>query len=223
MNEKIVAILPAYNQEGNISELINNVKKYVSEIIVVSDGSTDNTAKFAAESSVIAPTPINKRGKGNAVIRGISISKSLNPDIILLMDSDGQHDPKEIPKLLEPIIKGQADMVIGSRFLGVLKTSNINKVGNYLLNLLHFLLTFRWVTDVESGYRAFKAEKLYNLNLTALRYEVESDTLLEAIDKKLRIKEVPIITVKEEKGITLLDGFRIGKFVIFKKLRSFLK
>lgn len=223
MNKKIIAILPAYNQERNISELIHNVKKYVSEVIVVSDGSTDNTGKVAAGSGAIVPAPLNKRGKGNAVIRGIETSKSLKPDVLLLMDSDGQHDPKEILDVTKPVIQDEADMVIGSRFLGVLKTSNINKVGNYLLNMLHFLLTFKWVTDVESGYRAFKAEKLYALNLTAQKYETESDALLEAIDKRLRIKEVPVSIVKEEKGITFLDGLRIGKFIISKKLRSILK
>jgi len=223
MNEKIIAILPAYNQEKNIFELVQKVKKYASGVIVVPDGSVDNTAQIAAKSGAIMPALLNKRGKGNAVIRGIELSKSLSPDIILLMDSDGQHDPNEIPRIIAPIIEGEADMVIGSRFLGVLKTSNINKIGNYLLNMLHFLLTFKWVTDVESGYRAFKAEKLYNLKLTASRYEIESDALLEAIDKKLRIKEVPVSIVKEEKGITLLDGLKIGKFIVYKKLNSILK
>lgn len=223
MSQKIVAILPAYNQEKNIANLIREVKQHVSETIVVSDGSTDRTAEIAAESGAIVPDPCNKRGKGNAIIRGIDVSKSLKPDVILLMDSDGQHNPEEIPKLLKPVIKDEADLVIGSRFLGILRTSNINKVGNCLLNLLHFLLTFKWVSDAESGYRVFKAEKIYGLNLTALRYEIESDALLEAIDKKLRIKEVPITIVKEEKGITLLDGLRIGMFIILKKFRFILK
>ena len=223
MKQKIIAILPAYNQEKKIAGIIKQLKKYVSQIIVVSDGSTDKTAEVAALSGVIVPEHIIKRGKGNAVIRGIELSKSLNPDILVLMDSDGQHNPEEIPKLLKPIIKNEADMVLGSRFLGVLKTSKINEIGNHLLNILHFLLTLKWVTDVESGYRSFKATKLYKLDLTAPEYEIESDTLLEAIDKKLKIKEIPISIVKEEKGITLLDGIKIGKFIITKKLKTLLR
>lgn len=223
MNPDTVAILPAYNQEKNIAGLIEEVGKYVNKIVVISDGSTDRTAEIAAKSGAIVPNHSFKRGKGSAIIRGIEISKSLNLDMILLMDSDGQHNPEEIPRLLKLIINNEADMVIGSRFLGILRTSKINKVGNHLLNLLHFLLTFKWVTDAESGYRAFRAEKLYDLKLTAQRYEIESDTLLEAIEKKLRIKEIPISIVKEEKGITLLDGLKIGKFIIIKKLKSVLK
>ncbi|MBU4501106.1 MAG: glycosyltransferase family 2 protein [Nanoarchaeota archaeon] len=223
MKQNIIAILPAYNQEKNMAQIIEQVKKHVSQIIVVADGSIDKTAEVAAESGAIVPEHTLKRGKGNAVIRGIETSKSLNPDIIVLMDSDGQHNSEEIPKLLKPIIENEADMVLGSRLLGILKTSNINKIGNHLLNSLHFLLTFKWVTDAESGFRVFKAKKLYELNLIAPRYEIESDTLLEAIDKKLRIKEVPISIVKEEKGITLLDGLKIGKFIIAKRIKLFLK
>ena len=223
MNTNIIIILPAYNQEKNIAGLIQEVKKYVSKVIVVTDGSTDRTAEVATKLGVIVPEPINKRGKGNAVTRGIELSKSLEPNIVVFMDSDGQHNPKEIPKLIKPLLEEDYDMVIGSRFLGSIKTSGVNKLGNHLLNLLHFLITFRWVTDTESGFRAFKANKLYSLDIKAPHYELESDVLLEAIKKKLKIKEVPITIVKKEKGITLLDGFRIAKFSIGKGLKDILK
>lgn len=223
MKSRIVAILPAYNQEKNIGRLIKQVRKYVSDIIVVTDGSIDNTAKVAVESGAIVPQPINKRGKGNAVTRGIESSRFLNPGFIVLMDSDGQHDPEEIPKLVQPLNKNSYDMVIGSRFMGIIKTSNINKIGNNILNLLHFLLTLKWLTDAESGFRAFKSEALYSLDLKATHYEIESDVLLEAINKKLKIKEVPITILKKERGINFLDGFRIANFIVKKKIIDFLK
>lgn len=223
MNQKIIAILPAYNQEENIAALIAEVKKYVSDVIIVSDGSTDRTAEIVAKSGAIVPEPTLKRGKGNAIRRGIEISKSLSPDKIVLMDADGQNNPEEIPDLIKPLLEEDYDMVIGSRFLGIMKTSNLNKLGNHLLNILHFLLTFKWVTDTESGFRAFRAEKLYTLKPKATHYEIESDILLEAIKKKLKIKEVPITILKKEKGILVLDGFKIVNFVIQKKFRDFLK
>lgn len=223
MNKTIVAILPAYNQEKGIIELVQKVKKYVSDVIVVADGSTDKTIQSATESGAIALELVNKRGKGNAIIRGIEFSKSLNPDFIILMDSDGQHDPDEIPRLIQPLNENSCDMVIGSRFLGIIKTSNINKVGNHILNLLHFLLTLRWLTDTESGFRAFKAEKLYSLDIKATHYEIESDVLLESIKKRLKIKEAPITILKKEKGINVLDGFKIASFVILKRLKDILK
>lgn len=222
MKKNIIAILPAYNQESKISELVRALKKYVDDVIVVTDGSTDDTSKIAAKSGAIVPEQLNKRGKGNAVKRGIEISKSLKPSVIVLMDSDGQHNPEEIPKLVQPLIDEDYDMVIGSRFLGTIKTSSINKIGNHMLNLLHLLLTFKWVTDAESGFRAFKAGRLYSLDITASHYEIESDVLLEAIRKKLKIKEVPIAILKKERGINVLDGFNIAKFVVKKRLKSLL-
>lgn len=221
--KSVVAILPAYNREGNIEGLVEEVKKHVSNVIVISDGSTDNTADFARKSGAIAPEPVPKRGKGNAVIRGIEISKSLNPDIIILMDSDSQHDPKEIPDIIEPIINNQADMVIGSRFLGIMHTSSLNKLGNHILNVLHFLLTFKWITDAESGFRAFRADKLYSLDLRATHYEIESETLLEAIKHRFKIEEIPIKILKKEKGINSSDGFKIFGFVIKKRIRDILQ
>lgn len=223
MKKKIVAILPAYNQERQIAQLIKEVGKYVSEIIIVSDGSTDRTAELSAKSGAIVPEPILERGKGNAVRRGLEISKALSPEVIVLMDADGQNNPKEIPQIVSPILSNDYDMVIGSRFLGVMKTSNLHKFGNYILNTLHFFLTFKWVTDTESGFRAFKAEKLYSLKPNATHYEIESDILLEAIKNKLRIKEVPIKILKKEKGILALDGFKIFSFIIKKRLKDILK
>lgn len=222
MNKNITAILPAYNQEKHIGGLIRDVKKHVSNIIVISDGSTDKTAEIATKLGAIVPEPINQRGKGNAVRRGIELSKSLSQGIIVLMDADGQNNPGEIPQLAKPLFEENYDIVIGSRFLGVMKTSTLHKFGNHLLNILHFLLTFKWVTDAESGFRAFKAEKLYSLNPKAAYYEIESDILLEAIKKDLKIKEVPITVLKKERGILALDGFKIVKFIIKKRIKDFL-
>lgn len=223
MNKNIIAILPAYNQEKNIAKLVKEVKRHVSDTIVISDGSTDKTAIVAAKSGAIVPEQVSKRGKGNAVIRGIELSESLNPDIIILMDSDGQHNPVEIPKLIKPLTEEDCDIVIGSRFLGTIKTSGVNKLGNHLLNLLHLLLTLKWITDAESGFRAFKAEKLYTLDIKATHYEIESDILLEAVNKKLKIKEVPITVLKKERGINVLDGFKIAIFILKKRLKDLLK
>lgn len=217
-----IAILPAYNQEKSISGLIEKTKKYVSKVIVVVDGSTDRTAEVATKAGAIVPEPILKRGKGNAVKRGVEFSKSLAPEVIILMDADGQHNPEEIPSLFEPLSKGY-DLVIGSRFLGTIKTSFVNKMGNHLFNLLHFFSTLKWITDVESGFRALKAEKLYSLEIKATHYEIESDILLEAVKKGLKIKEVPIVILKKEKGINVLDGFKIARFIIRKRLKDILR
>lgn len=209
--------MPAYNEEKGISSLIKETKKYVDAIIVVSDGSKDSTNKVAKQSGAITLKEENIRGKGNAIIKAINSLDKYSPNIVIFMDSDGQNDPKEIPQLIKPI-KEDYDLVIGSRFQGTMKNKFINIIGNYIFNILHFLLTLKWISDVESGYRAFRYEKLKKLNITATHYEIESDMLLEAIDKKLKITEVPVHIIKAEKGITVKDGIKIAKFILKKKI-----
>lgn len=210
--------MPAYNEEKGISSLIKETKKYVDNVLVVSDGSKDSTNIAAKKAGAITLKEENIRGKGNAIIKGINSLDDYSPDIVIFMDSDGQNDPKEIPKFIEQIEKGY-DLVIGSRFKGTMKNKFINILGNHIFNILHFLLTKTWVSDVESGFRAFRYDKLKQLNITAPQYEIESDMLLEAIDKKLKIVEIPTYILKTQEGITVKDGLNIAKFILKKKLK----
>lgn len=215
---KTIAVMPAYNEEKNISSIIKETKKYVDDVIIVSDGSTDSTNKIAKQAGAITLKEESVRGKGNALIKAIKYLDNISPDIVIFMDSDGQHNPTEIPRFIKAI--ENYDLVIGSRFKGVIKTTFLNIAGNHLLNILHFLITKKWISDVESGFRAFKYEKLKELNITASNYEIESDMLIESINKKLKIMEIPINIVRSEKGITSKDGLKIAKFVLKKGFRK---
>ena len=205
-----IAILPAYNLESSIGEIVKNTKKFADLVIVVSDGSKDNTNLKATEAGAMCPPHSYSRGKGYAIIKGIEFSKKINPHYIIFMDSDGQHLPEEIPAVLFPIIEGKADMVVGSRMKGELKTSTINKVGNFLLKIISFSVTGRWFTDTESGFRAFRANKLYELKLTSISYEIESELLLRSLHQGFRIVEVPITVPKAVPGVTVMDGIKMG-------------
>ena len=134
------------------------------------------------------------------------------------MDSDGQHLPEEIPKLLHTLKIEEKDMVIGSRFKGILKTSLINRFGNIFINFLSLVLTGKWFSDIESGFRAFIAKKLYDLNLNATYFEIEFELLIKSIHRDFKITEVPITISKSIPGITILDGVKIVLFVIKKGL-----
>src|SRR5262245_3751141 len=114
---KVVAVLPAYNLEKSIGAIVERTKKFVDEVIVVADGSKDGTGRAAKAAGAIVPDPDQVRGKGYAVIKGFRVAKAFNPDIVVLMDSDGQHLPEEIPDLLEPLVSQEIDMVVGSRML----------------------------------------------------------------------------------------------------------
>ncbi len=209
---KVVAILPAYNLEKTIGEIVSRTKPFADVVLVVSDGSTDRTAEAARAAGAFVPDPELVRGKGFAVIKGIEASKEFDPDVVVLMDTDGQHLPEEIPVLLKPILSNQADMVIGSRQKGELKTSLINKIGNLGLKLISFLVTLRWISDTESGFRAFNSERLYNLKLISLGYEIEGELLLRALHKGFRVEEVPIHVPFAVPGVTVVDGLKNGWF-----------
>lgn len=208
----VVAILPAYNLEKTIGEIVDRTKPFADVVLVVSDGSTDRTAEAARAAGAFVPDPELVRGKGFAVIKGIEASKEFDPDVVVLMDTDGQHLPEEIPVLLKPILSNQADMVIGSRQKGELKTSLINKIGNLGLKLISFLVTLRWISDTESGFRAFNSERLYNLKLISLGYEIEGELLLRALHKGFRVEEVPIHVPFAVPGVTVIDGLKNGWF-----------
>ncbi len=211
---KKVALLPAYNLEGSISDIVKRTKVFMDEVIVVSDGSSDDTNGKAKEAGAICPPHTMTRGKGFAMRKGIEECKKLEPDIIVFIDADGQHLPEEIPVLIKPIIDEDVDMVVGSRMMGKLRTSFINKIGNFILKVISLAVTFKWLTDTESGFRAFKAQKLYDLKLESIGYEIESELLLRALNCDLKIAEVPITVPKAVPGVTVLDGIKMGIYKI---------
>ena len=214
-----LAILPAYNLVNSIEDIINRTKKFVDEVILISDGSNDNTHLKAKKAGAKCPPHTSIRGKGFAIRKGIEFSKKFRPKYIVLMDADGQHLPEEIPKLIEPLKNGCIDMVIGSRMKGTLRTSIVNKLGNFFLKLISYIVIGRWFSDTESGFRAFKADKLYSLDLNTMNYEIEGELLLKSLHKGFEIIEVPITVPIAVPGITIKDGFKMGIY----KLKTGLK
>jgi len=216
---RVVAVLPAYNLEASIASIVERTKPFVDHVLVVADGSKDATGAAAAKAGAVVPDPELVRGKGFAIIKGIRESRKLSPDVVILMDSDGQHLPEEIPVLLKPLEEGRADLVSGSRMLGTLRTSRINVIGNWGLRMISFLVTWRWLTDTETGYRAFRAESLYAIPLKSRGYEIESELMLRAMYRNLRIVEVPITVPFAVPGVTVWDGFKVGWYKIRMGLR----
>jgi glycosyltransferase involved in cell wall biosynthesis len=224
----ISVIIPAFNEEQTLSNVVYNAKKtlermgHAYEIIVVDDGSTDQTHKIAFEEDVIIIRNRRNQGKGCALKAGLH---SCRGDIIVTMDADGSHQPHELPELIRPIVKNQSDMIIGSRFKGRLENGAIrrmNMIGNRLFNAVIFMLSGKLLTDTQSGYRAFSRRALSNLNVNSTGYEIESEITVELILKGFRIEEVPIDCVCPLRNPRLRvfhDGYKILKTIFRTTLR----
>jgi glycosyltransferase involved in cell wall biosynthesis len=211
---KTVAVLPAYNLEQSIGAIVERTKPFVTHVVVTADASRDGTAAAARAAGADVPEPEMVRGKGFALSKGIARAKELGADIVIMMDSDGQHLPEEIPVMLQPLLDGKADIVNGSRMLGTLRTRLINRFGNHVLRTLSFVLTWRWLTDTETGFRAFTAPAIFAMPLKARGYEIESEIMLRALHSKHRIVEVPIHVPFAVKGATAWDGLRVAWYKI---------
>ena len=199
---KILAAFPAYNKEQCIGSLVIMARQYTDEVLVVDDGSTDNTARIAelAGASVIRHG-VNL-GKGAAIQSIIIEAREKNPDALVLLDADFQHNPDDIPSIVEPLSRG-FDIVVGSRMRDRQNIPNYRRFGQRTLSILSHILSGRRVVDSESGFRALSNKTLTNMELKQNGFAVEAEMLSEATRKGLRIAESPISAVYVKNGSTL--------------------
>jgi len=224
-NSVISVVIPAYNEEKTIGHIISNTisamesLKMPYEIIVVDDGSNDNTRRIAAAYKATVLSNGKNRGKGYALRKGFRYARG---DIIVTFDSDGTHKPKEIPDLIHPLFNG-ADIVGGSRFLGrrMNSTSRLNRLGNFLFNIAITILTGKRVTDSQTGFRAFKKRVLQSLNLESLGYEIETEITVKGLRNGFTFQEKPISCEERKCSISKLkilsDGMKILKTIFTAK------
>jgi glycosyltransferase involved in cell wall biosynthesis len=229
---KKTVIVPVYNEEGNIGELIDKISLCISEndeIIIVNDGSTDNTESEIKTRKCILISLKRNMGKGYAMRAGIEKAQG---DYIIFMGGDGQDDPKEIDILLEEVDKGY-DYVIGSRFLSKEVANNrysnkailpVNEFGNKSITFIINILFKKNITDSQSEFKCFTSEKLKELDLESDRFEIETELLIKSFRKKFKIKEVPVHRYERKHGISKLFNVPFGRFLFgLKVLRTIFK
>lgn len=220
---KITIVMPAYNEQRVIAKVINGLKREgYNDIIVIDDGSKDDTAKIAKYAGAkVFSHPIN-RGLGGSLGTGIAAALKNHADIIVTFDSDGQHNPKDIKRIIAPIIHKKADAVIGSRMLYPKGMPLIRRIGNFGLNIITFVLFGIWTTDSQSGLRAFSYYGARKIHIKTNRMEVSSEIIKEIGTTKLRFKEVPIKPIYTKysmaHGQTNLNGFKIVAKLLLKKM-----
>ena len=215
---KISVVIPVFNERNTIEQLVNVVRGAdvgEIEIIVVDDGSTDGTQqvlkeKISSLANQIIYQPRNM-GKGAALRAGFAAATG---DVVLVQDADLEYNPGDYPMLLEPILTGKADAVFGSRFMGGRPHRVLyfwHMVGNRFLTLLSNMFTNLNLTDVETCYKAFRAEVIKNLDLREDRFGFEPEVTAKLAKTKCRIYEVGISyngrTYSEGKKVNWKDGF----------------
>ena len=191
---RVVAGIPAYNEEKYIAKVILKTRKYVDEIIVVNDGSTDMTAEIARALGATVINHPKNLGYGAALRTIFLEARKRNPEVMVILDADGQHDPDEIPKLIEPILRDKADIVIGSRFLGKTQQPLWRRIGvkiiTWLTKKTHKLP--KHITDAQSGYRAYSQKAIQLIAPEDSDMGASIDILYQATKHNLRIAEAPI-------------------------------
>lgn len=215
-----IIVMPAFNEEKMVGKTIQKVKKRgFDNILVVDDGSMDNTSRVAEKAGArVLKHPIN-RGLGAALGTGIESALNKKADIIVTFDSDGQHDPNDIKRIIKPIKENKADAVIGTRLKNPKGMPIIRRIGNWGFNFITFILFGVWTSDSQSGFRAFSREAAEKIEIRSNRMEVSSEIIKEIGKKKLRFTEVPIKAIytdySQAGGQSSLNAFRIlGKLVM---------
>jgi glycosyltransferase involved in cell wall biosynthesis len=191
-DKKIFILIPAYNEASVIADVISEVRNAGYEnIIVVDDGSSDDTYARAQQTGVITLKHFLNRGKGAAMKTGIEAAKLLNADTVVTIDGDGQHNPSDIQKMLELINEGN-DVVLGTRLLAPKGMPKYKILANHIGNLCTWAIYGLWVTDSQSGFRAFSKKALDAIETKTDRYEYDSEVIREIYRNKLKFVETPI-------------------------------
>ena len=197
---RIVVVIPAFNEERFIASVVIQAQQYADHVIVIDDGSVDNTARLAVAAGAEVIRHYQNAGKAEALNKGFRAALQYEPDAIVCLDADAQHDASEIPKVAAPVLAGEADVVIGSRFLEL--KSDIpawRQVGQHTLTKVTNTLSGSHVTDSQSGYRAFSRVAASALRFSSQGLNVESEMQFLFEPAGLRVVEVPI-------SVSYLDG-----------------
>lgn len=225
---KVLILVPAYNEAGQIKNVLADLQKHgYRNILVVDDGSGDNTSDLAKKKAKWVLRHVQNRGLGAALGTGFEFARLNDVDVLVTFDADAQHKASDIKKLIDPILKKRYDVVIGSRSLDFRSAPVSRRVLNYLSNLATFLVYGVWTTDSLSGLRAFNKTAYVSIQIKTDRMEVSNEFFREIKRNKLRFCEVPIKAIytdysrinSKNAGNPLVVWWTIGWKIILRLFR----
>lgn len=221
---KVTAVIPAKNEEEGIEKIIKNVSRFVDEVLVVDGHSKDKTRQIAKECGAKVVLDGGK-GKGDGIRTGVRKAKG---DIIVFIDADGSHNPKDIPKLIKPIKNGEADLVVASRAKGGSDEVRLDLDGLFRQigsEIAAILVNFRWranLTDIQNGFRAIRRKTALALKLESDGFEIEEEMIMKCLKRGVRIMEVAGHEYQRKWGVSKLPTIQAWRFLLrlFKELFS---
>ena len=199
---KVIAAMPAYNEEKYIGSVVLQAQQYADKVIVIDDGSTDHTPEVAGLAGATVLRHMENKGYGSAIQSILAEAKKQNADILVILDADCQHNPAEMPSLIKAISEG-FDVVIGARKLQRHMVPRYRHAGQKVLSRLTRVLSRRKLSDTESGFRAYSRRAVASLQPKEKGMAISAEIISEATAKGLKITEVPISAIYTKDGSTL--------------------
>ncbi len=200
----IIAVIPCSDEGLFISDVVTKTRQYVDKVIVIDDGSTDNTSEAAEAAGAVVIRHAKRQGAGAATRSGFEAARAENADVLVTIDGDGQHNPDEVPQVLAPILTDNADLVIGSRFIE--PKTNIRAYRKFGIDVITWLYNFGSkvkITDSQSCFRAHNRRVIDAVNITENGFGFSVQVLIQARRKGFVIREVPISCVYHSQGSSL--------------------
>lgn len=224
--QQTIVVIPAYNEEKAIANVVHScIEGGYGEVIVVDDGSTDDTASVARRAGAQVISHIVNRGAGAATETGLELARRMGATSVVTLDADEQHDPDDITHLLSPIITDAADIVIGSRFIHSTNVIPVlRRIFNAVANVITYILTGIRTSDSQSGMKAFGPRALSEMSIRTDGFEFCTEIFQEAGYHNLRIAEVPITVRYDEHSMAKGQNFSTGLSTVAKLLlRSLMR
>ncbi len=197
-----IACIPAYNEGNNIGKTVRDVSKFVNQVVVCDDGSSDNTVLKAENAGAFVIKLQSNMGKGAALKELFKFAKSSNSDVMVTIDADGQFVASEIPILLKPIIDGKSDVVVGYRFDDKTEMPKYRKIGNEFLDKITNLVEDLGIRDTQSGFRAYSKQAINSVSMNSNGFGADSEILISAAKNNLKITEEKITVIYNTGGRT---------------------
>ncbi len=214
---KICIVIPTYNEAKTIASIIRKIRHQELEVVVIDDGSLDNTYEIAKDNGAIVLRNENNEGKGASLIKGFHYAQDRDCDAVITMDGDGQHLPEEIPYFIRLAKYSNSGIFIGNRMFKIKNMPFVRVFTNKLMSWLISFVAGQSIPDTQCGFRLIKKEVLEKINLKTSKYETESEIIIKASRLGFKIESVPIKSIYsgEKSQINpVIDTLRFIKFII---------